>query len=161
MEDFFTVEELLQSTTARQRGIPNVPTAEHRQNLIGLISTLLTPLRRDWANLCRSENLGTPGIIVTSGYRGPDLNRAVGGSKQSAHCVGFAADLVPTNRQLLRFKQFCRNWLSAQAFDQMISEHEQADGTPQWIHLGWKAPDGRQRKQFLSESNGQYYPQSR
>ena len=36
------------------------------------------------------------GINISSGYRGPELNTAVGGSSTSAHCHGYAFDLVPT-----------------------------------------------------------------
>ena len=80
---FFTIEELTKSTTAQQKGIKNVPSKEEEQNLIALIENVLDPLR---------EAYGKP-IIVTSGYRCPALNRAVGGASTSQHMTGQAADI--------------------------------------------------------------------
>ena len=69
----------------------------------------------------------TPGAeheahIISSGYRGPKLNAAVGGSSTSAHCHGYAFDLVPTNGKMKEFKRFCREFLADKAFDQLISD---------------------------------------
>ena len=42
-------------------------------------------------------------------------------------------------------------------FDQLISEKENENGVPNWMHVGYKHPDGRQRRQFLSMVNGSYF----
>lgn len=155
---YFTLEELTTSTTARRLGLDNIPTPEHRANLEMLVAQLLDPLRDDWAQFCDQQQIGTPAITVSSGYRGFRLNTAVGGSKTSAHCVGYAADLVPANGRLAEFKRFCRDWLKGRPFDQMISEDENNRGIPRWIHIGYKNQQGGQRRQLLSMVGGKYKP---
>ncbi len=155
---YFTLEELTASTTARRLGMDNTPPAEHRANLEMLVAQLLDPLRSAWAAKCANERLGSNAISVTSGYRGFRLNDAVGGSKTSAHCIGYAADLVPANGRLAEFKQFCRDWIKGRPFDQMISEDENAAGVPRWIHIGYKDQHGGQRRQLLSMVGGKHKP---
>ena len=155
---YFSTEELTRSATARRLGLDNTPTALHRANIEMLVGQLLDPLREAWAGHCAREGWGTPALTVTSGYRSPAVNRAVGGSATSAHCVGLAADLVPANGRLGGFKAFCREWLAGQSFDQMISEDETPDGTPRWIHIGYRNAQGAQRRQLLSMSGGRYKP---
>ena len=80
----------------------------------------------------RPEGLATVGMIGNSTEERPNkmvvslLNvereTAVGGSDTSAHCHGYAFDLVPVNRQMRAFKRFCRDFLAGRAFDQLISE---------------------------------------
>ena len=71
---------------------------------------------------------------------------------------GFAFDLVPDNGRLADFKRFCRTWLKGRAFDQMISEDEDAAGTPRWVHIGYKNRQGGQRRQLLTMRAGKYIP---
>lgn len=149
MMNYFTVEELSRSETAALHGWDNTPDPVCRARLEELVRELLDPLRGAWDGYCRARNLGTGALHVTSGYRSPRLNRAVGGAPGSAHCLGLAADLVPANRRLKDFRDFCRGWLRDRDFDQMISEREAADGTPRWIHLGLRNAAGLQRRELL------------
>ncbi len=158
MMKHFTISEFTASATARRLGLDNTPTPEHRANLEMLVAQLLDPLRDEWAQFCDRQQLGTPAITVSSGYRGFRLNAEVGGSKTSAHCVGYAADLVPANGRLAEFKAFCRDWLNGRPFDQMISEDENNRGVPRWIHIGYKNQQGGQRRQLLSMVGGKYKP---
>ncbi len=151
--------ELTASATARAKGLDNTPTAQHRANIEMSVVQVLDPLREAWAVKCANNpGWGSPAIRVSSGYRGFALNKAVGGSATSAHCVGFAFDLVPGNGRLADFKRFCRDWLKGRPFDQMISEDEDAAGTPRWVHIGYKNRQGGQRRQLLTMRNGKYYP---
>lgn len=151
--------ELTASATARAKGLDNTPTAQHRANIEMSVAQVLDPLREAWAVKCANNpGWGSPVIRVSSGYRGFALNKAVGGSATSAHCVGFAFDLVPGNGRLADFKRFCRDWLKGRPFDQMISEDEVAAGTPRWVHIGYKNRQGGQRRQLLTMRNGKYYP---
>lgn len=84
---FFSIDELTKSTTAQQKGIKNVPSKEQEQNLIALIENVLDPLR---------EAYGKP-IIVTSGYRCPALNKAVGGASNSQHCFDKNTEILTNN----------------------------------------------------------------
>ena len=124
---YFSIKELTNSATAKAKGLDNSPTPEAEQNLTELVETLLDPLREAW---------GAP-IKVTSGYRGWALNKEVKGSKTSAHCFGYAADLVPADGHIDEFKVFVKNWLqeTGTAFDQYIDEKS---GSSTWVHLGLK-----------------------
>lgn len=154
----FALAEFTNSATAKARGLANTPTPEHRANLEMLVAMLLDPLREAWAVRCAHEAWGNPGIVITSGYRGFQLNKAVGGSSTSAHCVGFAADTIPANGRLKEYKDFCREFLRGRAFDQMISEDEDTKGTPRWVHIGYKDRQGGQRRQLLTMCGGKYQP---
>lgn len=154
----FTIEELTRSDTACRLGLDNTPSAAHRANIEATVHDLLDPLREAWAVRCAKEQWGTPAIRVTSGYRGFRLNKAVGGASASAHCVGYAFDLIPVHGRMLEFKRFCREWLTGRAFDQLISEQEDHAGVPCWIHIGYKNLMGGQRRQMRSMRSGKYTP---
>lgn len=135
----FSYREFERSATADALHISNViTTPEVRDAVRELTLTLLQPLRDAWGS----------GIIVTSGYRCPRLNAAVGGSPDSAHELGYAADLVPANGRMDEFFDFVEKWLkdTGKGFDQCAREHDQHGR--RWLHLGLKGPDGRQLRRF-------------
>lgn len=80
---YFTLNEMTASHVAKRKGISNKPTEAVKANLQALVTNVLDPLREEW---------GAP-IIVTSGYRSPRLNAAVGGAVRSQHTLGQAADI--------------------------------------------------------------------
>ena len=92
---YFTINELIRSDTALQRGIDNTPPPPIKIKLSNLINNLLDPIREAW---------GGP-ITVNSGYRCPVLNRTVGGVPTSQHQKGEAADITvgspEQNRKML------------------------------------------------------------
>lgn len=146
----FSVQELSYSQTAARRGINNVPTGQVLKNLEEATKNLFQPLR---------NALGAP-ISVSSGYRSPALNKAIGGSNTSAHTHGFAIDMrvhgIP-NTYLLAKKiiEICKE--NNLKFDQIILEFPSGDyNNPNnsmpgsWIHLGYKSPRGEQRMQVLT-----------
>ena len=157
---YFTLEELTRSDTALRLGLNNRPSPRVADRLRLLTETLLDPLREAWAARCTAEGWRDPAIVVTSGYRSEALNRAVGGAPASAHRLGWAADLQPHNGRLQAFKQCCRTFLTGRAFDQLISESEDARGVPRWMHIGLYDAQERQRRQLLSLRNGAYRPMS-
>ncbi len=116
----FVLSEVTRSNTAKRLSIDNEPTKKHLENLQRLISNLIQPMR---------DELGP--IRITSGYRNPNLNRAIGGSSKSQHCKGEALDL-----QFWKDGQMCNkeifDWIveSGLDFDQMINEFDYS-----WIHL--------------------------
>lgn len=83
LSEHFTLEELTQSATAARKGIDNTPSKAIIQELQKLAITVLEPLRVAW---------GAP-IKVSSGYRCPKLNAAVGSKSTSQHVKGQAADI--------------------------------------------------------------------
>lgn len=153
----FNISECTRSETATAKGIDNTPGVEHLAHIVETVETLLDPLRDAWEDYCHHLGLGTPGIRISSGYRGPVLNAAVGRSITSAHCHGYAFDLIPLNQKMTEFKSFCRKFLADRPFDQLISEGENEAGLPSWIHVGYKSPRGEQCRQFLSMRDGKYY----
>ena len=84
LSEHFELAEFLVSETAARRGIANEPTPEVIENLRRLCQSVLQPLR---------VHLKRP-VVITSGYRSPALNRAIGGSPTSHHMQGRAADLI-------------------------------------------------------------------
>lgn len=70
------------SEAAQRHGLDNTPPPDVRQNLLRLCDGLLEPLR---------ELIGKP-ILVNSGYRSPEVNKAIGGSMTSEHMDGRAVD---------------------------------------------------------------------
>lgn len=133
---FFTLEELLSSSTARQKSIENLPSWETVLRL-NQLALFLDGLREAWGSA----------IIVKSGFRNDRLNSAVGGVPNSAHRTGWAADLVPANGRMEEFKVFIRKWLKDKAWDQCILESK---GGTEWVHLGLYAPGGGQRRQIFA-----------
>ena len=77
----FSLSELASSPTAQKHGINNTPNGAIIDNLI-IVCEGLEVIRKE---------AGLP-IVITSGYRSPELNKLVGGSKNSQHCEGQAVD---------------------------------------------------------------------
>lgn len=128
---YFTIDELTRSTTASKRGIANTPPKEVIENLSALVENVLDPLREAW---------GGP-ITVTSGYRSPELNKAVGGSKTSDHMKGFAADITVGSRQ--GNKRLFQEILDIKLpFKQLIWEKGNSEG-PSWVHISYVPQDLR------------------
>ena len=65
----FTLHELTRSNTALRLGIDNTPTKDGIHKLTIIANSLLQPIRNE---------LGP--LRITSGYRSPELNTAIGGS---------------------------------------------------------------------------------
>ena len=142
---YFTITEMVHSGTAQKLGIDNNPPASVRAHLTETI-TLLESIRMEWGKFCEQYELGTPALIVSSGYRSPALNKAVGGVKNSSHILGYAADLVPANGKQNEFERFMTNEFSKMgyAYDQIIVERSE---DTRWVHVGYKKADGSQRRQ--------------
>jgi hypothetical protein len=147
-----SLAEVTRSETAKRRGISNMPTAEHIENFKKLAINIFQPIR---------EHFGKP-IIISSGYRSAELNKAIGGSLSSQHCSGEAIDIDMdgtdiTNKQIFDFIKDNLN------FDQMIWEFG-TDANPDWVHVSFAA-NRSQRKQILvaKKVNGKttYIPYSK
>lgn len=100
----FTLAEL----TITHTGLPNTPNREQTANLRTLCQRILQPLR---------DSLGRP-IIVTSGFRAPAVNRAVGGSSTSDHRTGLAADIKTAGFNSYQLAEFVIGM--GLPFDQLI-----------------------------------------
>lgn len=83
LSENFTLDEFTRSDKARELGINNEPGEKELAALRVLVKRTIQPLR---------DKLGVP-VRVNSGYRCPELNKAVGGVPTSQHQKGEAADL--------------------------------------------------------------------
>lgn len=92
MSNYFTVEDLIKSNTARLRQIDNQPSEEIRKELA------MTACKLNVISLYTSMKGAT--IQVTSGYRCEELNKIVGGVKTSLHIQGRAVDFVVSNNKI-------------------------------------------------------------
>jgi zinc D-Ala-D-Ala carboxypeptidase len=136
LSENFSLAEFTKSQTAIRNGIDNTPEGEHLEAARALFQNVVQPVR---------DHFGP--TIINSGYRGPDLNRAVGGSSSSQHCKGEAVDIeIPgvANAEIAK-------WIEENLeFDQLILEFY-TPGIPDsgWVHVSYKA-DGANRKSVLT-----------
>ena len=123
----FTLEELTKSETALRKNMPNVPTEADIANMKLLAEKVLQPLR---------DHYGV-GIKVNSGYRSPDVNAAVGGSRTSDHCKGQAADIEIAGVANAVLAQYIKDSLQ---YTQLILEFY-TPGVPDsgWVHVSYDA----------------------
>ena len=131
----FTLVEFTRSSTAKARGIDNTVPDKLIPALRNLCERVLEPLR---------EQVREP-VIISSGYRSPALNRAVGGSNTSQHMKGEACDIYVEDVQKLR-KWFAI--LMDGDFDQLIFERNRKTGRC-WIHVSCKADSEQNRHQVI------------
>ena len=124
----FSYKEFEKSDTAASLHISNAITDwEVRDNIKALVENVLQPLRDAW---------GGP-IFINSGYRSPELNKAVGGVDTSQHCKGQAADCGCTDPYAL-----------AKLAKKMDLDYDQMILYPSFVHFSYKA-DGENRNQLL------------
>jgi len=125
----FVLSEITKSNTAKRLGIKNEPNKEHLQAMQLLITKLIQPMR---------DAIGP--IRISSGYRSPKLNKAIGGSRTSQHCKGQALDLQFWKDGEMNNKVMY-DWIldSGLDFDQMINEFDFA-----WIHISFCDSNRRQ-----------------
>lgn len=128
LTEHFTLSEFVRSETATNRHIGNTPTSEVIENLRALCRNVLEPAR---------VAFGAP-IYITSGYRCPALNKAVGGKPTSQHLRGEAADLQVKGVQNLR--KLYRMIKDHGVFDQLLYE---SNGAKKWIHVSYKQSGNR------------------
>lgn len=128
----FDLSEFTRSESAKREGLDNTPTSEHLENIKILCEKVLEPIRLRYGS-----------INISSGYRGKMLNHFIGGSVNSDHCVGRAADIdmddVGTGVTNTEIFDYIKDNLE---FDQLINEFNYA-----WVHVGYR--QGANRKQVL------------
>lgn len=125
----FSLKELTVSDTAIRKGLDNTPNETVIANLKTLAENILQPVRDHYGK----------SVKVNSGYRSPDVNASVGGSKTSDHCKGQAADIEITgvaNGDLAKY--IAENF----KFTQVILEFY-TQGVPDsgWVHVSYDAND--------------------
>jgi len=121
----FTLHELTKSETALWHGMDNTPNAEQVDNLKRLAEKVLQPIRDHFAR----------GVKVNSGYRAPDVNARVGGSRTSDHCRGMSADIEIPGVSNAALAQWVADNLE---YTQLILEFY-TPGIPDsgWVHVSY------------------------
>ena len=131
----FTLTEYTKSQTALRLGIDNTPNEDHLASAKLLFERVVQPVR---------DHFGP--TVINSGYRGPELNAAIGGAATSQHCRGEAVDIECPGVPNHEVAEWIQNNLD---FDQLILEFYTL-GIPDsgWVHVSY-TPEGN-RKQSLT-----------
>ena len=133
ISEHFTLEEFLLSEAAARLGLDNTPTLVVITHL-SLVAAAMERIR---------TLLGNRPIVIHSGYRSPQVNKAVGGVATSAHCCGLACDFVcpgfgtPYEVALAVLR-------SDTEYDQLILEYG-------WVHVGLAQGGALSRQEALTK----------
>jgi zinc D-Ala-D-Ala carboxypeptidase len=139
MDREVSLKELLFSETATRLGIDNTPTDQILINLQTLIYEIINPIVNQFGD-----------IKITSGYRSPELCKAIGSSITSQHTKGEAVDFVIPNIS----NQEASLWIVKNLeFDQCILEFWNPETNSGWVHCSYSKTN---RKMYLRafKSNG-------
>ena len=133
----FNLSEFFLSTTAAKNYIKNEPNLDEKatvvRNIKLLVDNVLDPIR---------GLVNTP-IIITSGYRCPQVNRLVGGVDNSQHMSGCAADFrVMGFTPSMMYEVFLRIYNTLE-FDQLIFYRSK-----NIIHVSYVEKDNRREAFF-------------
>ena len=140
LSEHFSLGELTKTKT----GISNVPNEEQVNNL-RRVCRWLEQLRRRWNNLYGE---GDDPIVINSGFRSPEVNKAVGGATLSNHLTGCAVDIRCIGiEQALRYAAILLDIseLNHEDFDELIIERK---GYSYWIHFAVRPFGNRRRTNF-------------
>lgn len=137
LSEHFALAEFTHSQTAARLGLDNTPSKEITENL-KLAACRMEIVRR---------LLGNKPIVISSGYRSHQVNRAIGGSNTSDHCKGHAVDfVVPAFGTPYQVAKAIAEAVPRIEFDQLIYELT-------WVHISF-APANR--RQIMTFQDGQY-----
>jgi hypothetical protein len=145
----FTLSELTKSQMATRHGIPNEPKPDHIDNLKALCINVLQPIRSEFEKP----------VMISSGYRSPELCVRIGSSINSQHAKGEAADFEIHSVSNKDLALWIKNNLE---FDQLILEfHNEAEPNSGWIHCSYSLKTNRNQSLIAyRDENGkvQYKP---
>lgn len=142
LTDNFSLAEMTKSDTALRLNMDNTPGLEEIENMTRLCECVLQPVRNHFGK----------GVKVNSGFRHPNVNAKVGGSKTSDHCKGMAADIeIPgvANADLAK-------WIVDNLeFRQVILEFY-TPGVPDsgWVHVSYNPSDNKKQVLTATKKEG-------
>ena len=140
LSEHFTLRELCKTRT----GIENVPNEAQVENL-KRVCQWLEQLRRRWNNLYGE---GNDPIVINSGFRSPEVNKAVGGVATSNHLTGCAVDIRCIGmEQALRYASILLDLsdLNKEDYDELLIEQKR---NVIWIHFAVRPSGNRRRTNF-------------
>lgn len=139
LSEHFSLQEMTYSETASRQGLNNTPSPE----VIGCLQQLADVMEQV-RQLC-----GDYPVTITSGYRSPQVNAAIGGSSTSAHMSGLACDfIIPGCGDPYDVCKIIEQFMDDLGVDQLIWEYGD------WIHLGLCAPPDEPRCECLTINDG-------
>ena len=138
----FSLAEMIRSDTALRLDLPNTPSQEQITNMQELAFNVLQKVRDHFAK----------GVKVNSGFRHPDVNAKVGGSKTSDHCKGMAADIEIPGVANAELAQWIVDNLN---FRQVILEFY-TPGIPDsgWVHVSYNPSDNKKQVLTATKKDG-------
>jgi len=130
----FSLAELTASQVAARKGIPNNPTAGQIENLKKLCESILQPIRNHY---------DSP-VIISSGFRTPELCVLINSSINSQHAKGQAADLQVIGVDNKALAKYIKENLD---FDQLILEfYKESEGPHSgWVHVSYVGKENRKQ----------------
>ena len=138
----FSLAELVKSETALRNGQDNIPGDAEIENLRILCENILQPLRTAYGR----------GIKVNSGFRHPNVNAAVGGSRTSDHCRGQAADIeIPGVANYDLAKYISENFWYTQVILEFYTPGVPDSG---WVHVSYNPADLKCQTLTAMRENG-------
>ena len=142
ISEHVSLKEAVRSNTAKRLGINNMPDNE----------TLITMQITAKHVFEHVRNHFNEPIYISSFYRSPDLNKAIGGSKKSQHCLGEAIDIddVYSKASNADFFYYIKDRLE---FDQLIWEFGDSE-SPDWVHVSYSLGNNRMRVLKAVKENG-------
>ena len=143
LSQHFTLGELCKTSVKTADG--NIPSHVHIENLKRLCGWL-ERLRQRYNLNIKIKNKNEEPIVINSGYRSPQVNKAVGGAANSNHLTGCAVDIrVAGMEQLLRYAVILLDIADEgrEDFDELLMERN-AKGT-YWLHFAVR-PEGNRMK---------------
>ena len=140
-----SLNEVIKSNTAERRGIDNNPNETHLANLKYLAEQVFQPIR---------DHFGVP-IYISSGYRSPALNEAIGGSPRSFHSHGMALDLDQDGRNKGVSNADVFYFIKENfPFSELIWEFGNEDN-PNWVHVAIaKGRENEKKTKIAEKING-------
>ena len=141
LSENFSLQEYTKSQTALRQGLDNTPNEDHMASATALFEDVVQKVR---------DNFGV--TVINSGYRGPALNTAVGGSSNSQHCKGEAVDIECPGTG----NYDVAKWIEENCdFDQLILEFY-TPGIPDsgWVHVSYKSEGNRKSIMTAMKENG-------
>jgi hypothetical protein len=144
-----TIGEATHSDTAIRKGIANIPDEKTIERMKLVAGSVFEPLRT-YISMKRGKD--TP-IKITSFYRCEELNKAIGGSASSQHCLGEAMD-IEAGYADFNNKDLFMAIRDKSAFDQLIWEMGD-DKQPAWVHVSYRKEGNRKQVLRAFSENGQ------
>ena len=147
LSEHFTLGEVTKTSVKTADG--NIPSRVHIENLKNLCENWLEDLRYSH-NTLYGDNVDEP-IIITSGYRSPEVNKRVGGSPTSNHLTGCAVDIRCYGiEQAIRYASILLDIADGtkRDYDELLIERS-AKGN-YWIHFAVRPEGNRRKTAFIS-----------